>query len=156
MSLNQLTNSEVIKPYLNIGANTINCLNLQQGGTNIYTTNTTYQNITMTSSNGTISNSTAYVSTNRGVMTMNVRALLNVSTDSSSIFITLNLPLLISADITKEANCIGTITGSNNNSLVSKQCILQTNTQLYSQYCSLNPITAGDAWINAIYTFKYL
>ena len=155
MSLNKLVSSE-IKPYLNLGVNTVNCNFLQQNGSDIYPTNTQYRNITLTSSNGTISNSTAYVSTNRGIMMMNIRALLNVATDSSSIFITLNLPLLISADITKEANCMGTITGANNNSLISKQCILQTNTQLYSQYCSLNTITAGDAWINAVYQFSYL
>jgi len=155
MSLNKLTNSE-IKPYLNIGCNTLNCLVLQQGGTEVYTTYSYYNNITMTSSNGTISNSTAYISSNRGIMTMNVRALLSVATDSSSIFITCNLPLLLSADITKEANCTGHITGANNNSLISKQCILQTYNRLYSQYCSISNVTAGDAWINAIYTFKYL
>ena len=155
MSLNKLVSSE-IKPYLNLGVNTVNCLNLQQNGTDIYPTVTQYRNVTITSSNGTVSNATAYVQINKGVMSMNVRALLNVATDSSSIFITLNLPLLITADITKESNCIGTITGSNNNSLISKQCILQTNTQLYSQYCSLNNITSGDSWINAIYQFTYL
>lgn len=156
MSLNKFTSSSEIKSYLNIGCNTLNCNFLQQGGTTIYPMNTNYQNITMTSSNGTISNATAYVSSNRGIMTMNIRAFLSVATDTSSIFITLNLPLLISADITKEPNCIGTITGANNNSLVSKQCILETNTKLKSQYCSLNNITAGDSWINAIYTFTYL
>jgi hypothetical protein len=155
MSLNKLSNTD-IKPYLNLGCNTLNCLFLKQNGTDIYPTNTQYRNVTMISSNGTISNATAYVSTNRGIMTMNVRALLSVATDSSSIFITLNLPLLIAGDETKEANCVGTITGSNNNSLISKQCILQTNTKLYSQYCSLNPITVGDSWINAVYQFAYL
>lgn len=155
MSLNKLASSE-IKPYLNLGVNTVNCLNLQQNGTDIYPTVTQYRNVTITSSNGTVSNATAYVQINKGVMTINVRALLNVATDSSSIFITLNLPLLITADITKESNCIGTITGANNNSLISKQCILQTNTQLYSQYCSLNNITSGDSWINAVYMFSYL
>jgi len=153
MSLNKFTDS-VIKPYLQVGANTINCLNLQKNGSDVHSTNSYYDNCTITSSNGTISNATCYICVNRYVMTMNVRAVLNPATDTSSIFITVNIPLLTIADTTKEANCVGHITGTN--TLISKQCILQTNTKLYSQYVSSNNITVGDNWLNATYIFSIL
>lgn len=154
MSLNKFTDS-TIKSYLNIGANTVNCLNLQINGTTVYPSNSSYDNATITASSGTISNATVYITTNRNVMTMNVRAVLTTLTDITSVFIDVNLPLLISADITKEANCIGNITGPTS-SLTSKQCILQNSTTLRSQYVGPTLTTSSDNWLNASYTFTYL
>ena len=156
MSLNKFTNSDTIKPYLNIACNTLNCQNLLRNGLVVHTSFSYYEFADVTSSNGVVSQARAYISSNINVMTINVRCKITTTTDSSSIFINVKMPILSVADLSKDVVCIGTITGANNHSLISKECILADNITLRSQYCSSTTMTAGEAWLNAQYTLTYL
>jgi len=154
MSLNKFSDNN-IKPYLKLGCQSINTNQMFIGGFEFFNIFQRTYIPTVTITSCTVNNAFAYAFIYHEYITINVTANVTVNSPTSSVFLSIGLPLFIYGDVdvpvcgvTNFVSTIGGIAGLGSLSILQNQNTVYTNIQSPSNY------TIGSYVLNASYTIK--